>query len=332
MKILLINEWYNPVVQNMISYFTQKIGSDFEWTGKRWYRKDFLPMDHYEESSLIPEPVALDKLQQEYYDYVIYSDASLMIYLSSHFKKTKRILIDSMDSFVIPEVYLKNCEFYFKSQYQSQDNKFFIKQQSGEIKLESSSKIHPFCLTPSFKVSQVESLKLDYPKEHDVFFNGSAHPQERVKIINTIKKNKDIDFIGGLYNRHDLKFNNVVPSSIKYEKMNMSSYIFHCKKSKINLNMIGNGFNCFRQFEILCLSGFLLTPKTPNKFAFIEPEDRKHCVFYDSPRQAVEMIKFYLKNEDSRKNISTQGNIYYNKYLHPSKIVDKILLTITKND
>ena len=94
MKILLLNEWYSPSLQNLIYYFTAMLGSNqFNWTGKRWYRKDFIPLNEIEESSLIREPIALTKLQNQEYDFVIYSDSSTHVFLSSHFSKTIRVFL-----------------------------------------------------------------------------------------------------------------------------------------------------------------------------------------------------------------------------------------------
>jgi len=92
MKILLLNEWYSPSLQNLIYYFASILGpSQFNWTGKRWYRKDFIPFNEIEESSLVKEPIALTKLQNQEYDFVIFSDSSTHVFLSSHFSKTKRV-------------------------------------------------------------------------------------------------------------------------------------------------------------------------------------------------------------------------------------------------
>ena len=338
MKILALNEWYNPVLQNLIYYFASFIGPhNFHWTGKRNYAKLFLPIHEIEESSHVQPPVALTNLQNGYYDYVIYVDQTTYMFLSSHLpeKGTKRVMIDSSDGNIIPRWYLENSELYFKSQLKKEDlmvsNKTDPKPKN--ISDEEQKRIFPFSLTPSFKALNSSFIeKRNMRKNYDVFFNGSAWPQKRVSLISEIKNHPEINFFGGLYNRTDLNFNNVIPDSIMFKAMSYDNFMMAISSSKICLNIEGNGKNCFRQFEILESEEFLLTQEHENFFGIKEPIDKKHAVFFKKDgSNLIDLIKYYLENEEERKEIAKNGKQFFEENCHP-KVLAKYILDIMENN
>ena len=327
MKILLLNEWHNPTIQNLIHYFACNLGpSNFNWTGKRWYRKDFLPLSEMEESSLVPEPEALTALQDGEYDWVIFSDSSVLIYLSSHLpsSRTRRILIDTSDSNLVPKLYHDNCEIYFKSQFTK--NALLLGGKNVAVKtMEDQKKMRRFCLSPSTKICQEERFS-NFKKNFDVFFNGSAWPRDRSLLLNLIKSDQSISFFGGLYNRPDLPFNSVVSDSLRFKMMNQTENIQAMSSSKICLSMKGNGNNCLRQYEILNLGLFLMVQETQDHFGHVDPEDGKHCVFFkEDGSDLLEKIHHYLDHEDERDEIAKNGKIFFDKHYHPDSMVKYIL-------
>jgi len=339
MKILLLNEHINPTVQNLIHYFSIKLGpNQFNWTGKRWYRESFLPFSEMEEISCVSEPIALTRLQDGYYDYVIFSDSSLFVFISSHLKsKTKRVIIDSIDSSLIPEYYWNNCEIYFKSQFKENTIISNINIKGNQKNIKSSDlnkKLYPFCLLTSFKINNdLYKTHCEENRENiDVYFSGSAWPKDRIKYISMLKQWPDINFFGGLYNRKDLSFNVAFPDNIKCREFNMIEYINLLKSSKINISLRGNGGNCIRQFEILYLGGFLLVQKTENKFAYIEPEDKKHCVFFNNESDLKEKIMYYLINKEERKEIAKNGKEFFDEYYNPRVLVNYILEVLENHE
>jgi len=337
MKTLLLNEWYNPVLQNMIYYFASFLGpNQFHWTGKRFYNRFFLPFHELEEASHIDTPVALTNLQNGFYDNVIYPDQSTYIYLSSQLvsKKTRRIMVDSSDSNLIPRWYLENSELYFKSQLKKTD---LITQNKSDlnprnISDEERKKIFPFSLTPSFKILNYSLIeRMNTRKNFDVFFNGSAWPQRRVSLVSQIKEHPEINFFGGLYNRNDLKFNNVIPDSLRFKQISYEDFMMSISSSKIGLNIEGNGKNCFRQFEILEAGEFLLTQKHENFFGIKEPVDKKHCVFFkEDGSDLIELIKYYLEHEQEREEIAKSGKRFFEDNCHP-KVLTKYILDTMEN-
>lgn len=340
MKILLINEWYNIVTQNLIFYLASILGpSQFQWTGKRWYRKDYLPFHELEELSLLSEPDAFTKLQNGEYDFVLYSEGTTSLYLSSHLKQknTKRVVLDCSDSDIIPRYYWENADIYFKSQLSKKGIFIQNKSDNKPIKINKAtspkySHLYPLPLTPSFKVSSTKIFDDVSTKNHDVFFAGSAWPQDRAKLISIVQSCPEINFFGGLHNRGDLEFNCVVPDSLKFKRMNFADYFYSVRSSKINLNIIGNGKNCFRQYEIMCLGGTLLTQKHNNYWGHIEPENEKHCIFYkEDGSDLIDIIKYYLKYEEKAKQIAKNGQDFFNKNYHPNILAQRIINILSKH-
>ncbi len=333
MKVLALNEWYNPVLQNLIYYFASFLGpNDFNWTGKRYYNKYFLPIHELEESSHLDPPAALTNLQNGHYDYVIYSDQTTYLYLSNHLikKGTKRVMIDAYDWNIIPRWILENSEIYFKAQLKK-DSNWIVKNKKDlkpkEINEGVKKNIFPFSLTPSFKVLNSSfSEKRNTVKNFDVFFSGSAWPQKRISLVSKIKSHPEINFFGGLYNRSDLKFNNVIPDSLRFSNMSHENFMMALSSSKINLNIEGNGKNCFRQFEILNLGEFLLTQEYENFFGIKEPVNKKHCVFFkEDGSDLIELIKYYLEHEDEREEIAKNGKKFFEENCHPRALVKYML-------
>ena len=320
MRLLLVNEWYNPVFQNLIHFFAAALGDNFSWTGKRWYRKDFLPFSPEEQKTLRPEPEALSDLQKGKYSHVIFSDGTTLLYLSSQLK-AKRVVVDSLDYASIPRFYYENADFYFKAQY-PKDGKILVKN-TGEDGYEASG-IHRFSLTPSYKVLNLKTAP-SFDRPIDVFFNGSAWPQDRIQLVSKIKSRKSIKFSGGLYNRADLPFNNVVPKELHCGQLGLQKYLASVLGSKVCLNLRGNGENCYRQFEVLHLGSLLLTQETNNHFCHVEAP--KDC-FGTFDGNILEKAQYYLDHEEERVRIAENGRKFFEEHLHPRKLVQYILETI----
>ena len=329
MKVLLVNEFYNTLVQNLIYYFAKLLGSNFSWTGKDRYRKDFLPFKDLEQKSYIREPQALDLLNHGKYDVVIFSDGTKCLYLTNE-SNTKRIIIDALDVDFIPKLYLKYSDIYFKCQLPKneivvknlQDKDYNIQRYSSYQEL---NKVYPLSLTTSYKIG--DTTISDPFKNCDVFFNGSGWPQDRLNFIDMIKSCPEINFFGGLFNRNDLNFNCVIPDSLVCKKMNYADHQYAIQSSKICLNIRGNGCNCFRQFEIMHLGSFLLTQSHHCFWGYKEPVDGEHLVVFND-ETLVDTIKYYLQNSEERKRIAHNGKKFFEQHYHPQILAQYIINTI----
>jgi hypothetical protein len=340
MKLLLVNEYHNIVTQSLIYYLSELLGPEnFNWTGKKNYRLDFLPLKSIEQKSLRSEPKALTDLQSGKYDFVIFSEGTTHLFTSSHLPLigTKRVVLDCNDSSFLPRFYWENSEIYFKAQMSKYD--IYIRNSSDEpenfYKLDDEfrgNKIFPFSLVPSFKVSNFPTTGRNTgQKNYDVYFCGSAWPRSRVKMINMIKSHPEINFFGGLFNRDDLNFNCVFPDNLRFNKISTEDNIYATYSSKISINMEGNGKNCFRQFEILYLNCPLLTQKHDHYWGIKDPVDKKHCIFFEEDgSDLINKIRYYLNNEEELSEISENGHEFFNQYYHPKALSEYLISILEK--
>lgn len=97
------------------------------------------------------------------------------------------------------------------------------------------------------------------------------------------------------------------------------------KRTRINLNIHipqHTGFNC-RTFEILGNGNFELCDK--QNLEYIHLEDGKHIVFYEDKQELLKKIDYYLKNDEEREKIASQGGEYINKQYSFDKILEKFI-------
>ena len=78
-------------------------------------------------------------------------------------------------------------------------------------------------------------------------------------------------------------------------------------RSKINLNIIGTGYDCIRLWEVLGCGGFVMSQKMPQ---IVEPpfEDGKHLVYFSSKKEMIDKMNFYMKNNALRGKIAIEGH------------------------
>ena len=183
-----------------------------------------------------------------------------------------------------------------------------------------------FCFDPTI----LNRIQLIPNPQYDVSFTGSIYPNvhlsryDFLKYLTRRKKveirsnfGKDIDY--SLFSKYQLKLllktrnlNNYF-SSWRIGKYNQGSlfgldmYQF-LNNSKISLNMHGDKINFsanVRMYEITGVGSCLLTDWKENISEIFVPD--KECVTYNSKEEAVDKIKYLLKNENIRKKIAQAG-------------------------
>lgn len=334
MKVLLINDWYNQTLQNLIYFFAKRLKNNFNWTGKRWYINSFLPLLKEEEESYLDEPQALTDLQNNKYDAVIYSDGGVLIYLSSHLDNTVKVIIDTLDQSYIPEIYWKNIDLYFKCQLLKNDYIYLINKEKVVGSVDVNNNLLPFPLFISHKYNYflncLNNIK-NFEKKYDLFFNGSCYPQKRVDVINKIKENDNINFYGGLYRRLNSELNCDISDNVMFHHVDIFEFIQFIKNSKISLSCWGNGYNCYRHYEILALNECLLLMNSPVYFGEKELVDGYNCIIFDeNNKNLIEKILYYLDNENLIDNIKKNAKEFYKQYYQPQKLVDYIIKNIER--
>lgn len=125
-----------------------------------------------------------------------------------------------------------------------------------------------------------------------------------------------------------------VPEEIKGSRTNYIDHLQEQCMSKICLSIPGNGYNCFRQTEILGLGGMLV---------MVEPDDyilypnsslyEGCCVFVKKDFSDLEeKVLSLLGDNAGREEMALRGLELYNEYLTPAAVardmIDKIIMGV----
>lgn len=133
----------------------------------------------------------------------------------------------------------------------------------------------------------------------DINFSGSKHQQDRIKYLPFLHQNlPNISIRGGQAE----------------ERLSPHLYAFLIRKSKINLNFPLHPFGFDqvkgRVFEILASKSLLLERSNNETKKLFIPN--KEYIEFDSPKDALDKVKYFLEHEDQRLNICENG---YKKYI-----------------
>lgn len=165
-----------------------------------------------------------------------------------------------------------NCRLYFKREY--------LKDIDYE----------PWVTPLSFSYSEKYLDKIqDIPKENDFFLSG-AETDRRKPYFEALKK---------AYN--------FIPEGYLYQKLYSNSL----SRSKIGINLKGNGNDTVRYYEIPAHNALLLSQKLD---IVIENEftDGTTALFFDSPDEMLDKLGWCLKN--NVENIAKAGHAWLRKY------------------
>jgi len=82
--------------------------------------------------------------------------------------------------------------------------------------------------------------------------------------------------------------------------------------SKIAISLRGAGWDCVRTWEILSRRNTLLMLESFGKVKMTNPPlvDGMHCAMFSNPRELVEKLNHYARNEDARKRVAKAGRIF----------------------
>lgn len=128
---------------------------------------------------------------------------------------------------------------------------------------------------------------------------------ESVDIVQNVKKQYDISFIGNIYgNRSSVldRLKNVKIISSAYK----SQHSIEVGKTKINLNICTDKSASDRVYKILAAGGFLITDDWYGRelTGLVDGED---LVIYNDIEDLQEKIEFYLSRSEARNKIASKG-------------------------
>ena len=202
-----------------------------------------------------------------------------------------RIAYQDFDSYPVP------FDFYFKREYHHGIRNWHENHDERQIRAVIETGKYagnilplPFCIIPE-KFPKAQQKQ----KKYNVFFRcGNV----------TYSKNR-------LYYMHDFSYPNSMIDLCLYPKTELvrqdrMEYFNYIWESKINLNLLGGGNDCYRVWEVLGVGGFLLNQTSD--LTIIPPlEDGVNCALFSSKREMIDKIDFYIKYDDIREQITKNG-------------------------
>jgi len=219
------------------------------------------------------------------------------IMLTVSFNPLINRLIETLKNFGIKMIYW-DVEAYF--------DPFLSK--NADIILTTRKKIpeldidKPVIFFPFFTDTNIfKPLKLK--KDFDISFVGVIKDKRKDFLLPIIKKYKKRVLLVG--SNFDSDFN--IATKFPFMDYDYLNLIYN--KSKISINILieesikMHGFNQ-RTFEILGSKTFLVTTGRHHEDLF---KDKKHLVIAETPKEMLEVIDYYLENEEERERIAEEG-------------------------
>src|SRR5262249_18290776 len=113
-------------------------------------------------------------------------------------------------------------------------------------------------------------------------------------------------------------------SSFHYEgglsKVRYSRFLREVARSKICIDLPGNGDFCFRLIDYLAVGTCVIGPRH-RTLLHVPLVDRKHIVYtQDDLSDLIELCMFYLKNDEARENICQNSRLFFDQYLQRDQL------------
>jgi spore maturation protein CgeB len=164
----------------------------------------------------------------------------------------------------------------------------FIRQASC---LSLYQKRHPRAFWLPHGVQSDHLPPVNTKKRHDVVFVGSSINEQRRKTLEMLRHVKGIDIL------------------ITQGRMNESAYMKTMALGKIIINKTQTQKEINKRvFEALSTGSLLLTNRVDSTCRLETLfKDKVHLGIYESEQHLIELIKYYLKNEEERIKIAREG-------------------------
>jgi hypothetical protein len=183
-----------------------------------------------------------------------------------------------------------------------------------------------------FEPRVLEKLKKKPARYPTVFVGGlSSNHGERIKLLGKIVASQSLDIWG--YGADILDSKSVLLRSHHGQAWALDMYdIFYNADIALNhhINVAGRFANNMRLYEATGVGTLLLTDHKDNVHALFEPG--KELVVYKSAEECVELITYYLEQEEERKDIAKAGqrrtlkeHTYFNRMQEFVELVRKYL-------
>ncbi len=171
----------------------------------------------------------------------------------------------------------------------------------------------PFSFNPDFAVKKKESLLYDV-----TFWAVESHPI-RTQALTLIE------------NKFDCQENGTTRNQVfsKYKRKGLK-YLQELSRAKISLNFQGVGWDTMRYWEVPYVGSLMITP-APKIYIPDNFRNKQEVVFCkEDLSDLIELCEYYLKNEEERKEIAKNAQMYAQMYHTHSQRAIYLLQTIQK--
>lgn len=201
------------------------------------------------------------------------------------------LALDYQDAPVIVESALDDVSIYFKMQYNPSHA--------------DSSRIRPGGFVPGdpqiYKyIKKLRRIRQTQPLSYEVYgrFGSDFQFDLRRRVTEKLDQDSRFDFEGGV-------------NRISYIR-----YLEEVARSKVCIDLPGNGEFCFRLFDYLSIGSCVITWRQKNKLP-VNPENGINIVSADESLDRMrELCLYFVRNDSAREQMANNASEYFDRYLH----------------
>jgi hypothetical protein len=106
--------------------------------------------------------------------------------------------------------------------------------------------------------------------------------------------------------------------SLKTKRYSLS--LLEIARSRICIDLPGNGDFCFRLIDYLAVGACVVAPRHET-LLHVPLIDREHIVYArEDLSDLVDLCRFYLENDDARETVRSNSRAFFDKYLHRDQL------------
>jgi hypothetical protein len=108
------------------------------------------------------------------------------------------------------------------------------------------------------------------------------------------------------------------------------SYLREIARSRVCVDLPGNGFLCFRQLDYLAVGSCVIGPK-PRVVYPVPPVDRREVVYArEDLSDLIELCERYVFDDAARERVAANARAYFDRYLHRDQLAAYYLYTAVR--
>jgi Glycosyl transferases group 1 len=205
------------------------------------------------------------------------------------------VAIDISDSCSINDDCARACHLYFKMQYSRDGYRWDHVVPGGYVPNDSS--LYRF-------LPHLRSIRDRQVFSYDVYgrFGVEFAKDIRQRAVGILSEQKRFSYEGGL------------------KKIRYSAFLREVARSRVCIDLPGNGEFCFRLFDYFAVGACVIGPR--HRTQLPSPlVDRKHIVYTkDDLSDLVDLCAFYVENEEERESISRESRQFFDDYIHVDQL------------